>query len=157
MSELLFILTIIYAAYVIYLAKTKRDEVKQNELVETKVPVSVPEATGKKEQSTMVEKVKPVVKKAKPKKSVKSVKKPKPVKKVKSEKVKVEKGSLRNPETGEIAKIATSYRMCKRWIKDALVTEDLVERIYKASEIDDALKAKLNKALEKLAKMDKYQ
>ncbi len=154
MSELLFILTIIYAAYVIYLAKTKRDEVKQNELVETKVPVSVPEATGKKEQSTMVEKVKPVVKKAKPKKSVK---KPKPVKKVNSEKVKVEKGSLRNPETGEIAKIATSYRMCKRWIKDALVTEDLVERIYKASEIDDALKVKLNKALEKLAKMDKYQ
>jgi len=46
--------------------------------------------------------------------------------------------------------------MCKRWIKEALVTEGLLEKVYKTNEIDDTAKVKIDKALVKLAKIEKY-
>ncbi|MEE9337408.1 MAG: hypothetical protein V3U87_04950, partial [Methylococcaceae bacterium] len=69
----------------------------------------------------------------------------------------VPEGSLRNPETGEIDKIANSYRMLKRWMKEALVEEKLLDKIYKTNQLDDASKKKIEKALVKMKKMDKYQ
>ena len=64
---------------------------------------------------------------------------------------------LRDPETGEIAASPTNYRFAKRWIKEALVREGLLDRIYKPNEIDEAIGRKVRDALARLKVMDKYQ
>jgi hypothetical protein len=47
--------------------------------------------------------------------------------------------------------------MLRRWIKEALVSEGLVEKVYKTNELDDVTVKKINKAVNKLKGMDKYQ
>jgi len=146
MAEVLFVLLIVYVVYVVQSAVCKKDT-KQEAPPEVK-PTVVAETVEKPEQKVVIEKVKPTPKKA-----------AKPVKKVAAAKTKAKpvSGNLRNPETGDVDKIASSYRMTKRWIKEALVTEGLLPKIYKTAELNDAAKLKINKALVKLAKMDKYQ
>ena len=148
MAEVIFILITVYAVYVVHSIITSKEKKKDKApAIKAKIPVAT--ASKKQETKTAVKQEKPVVKKAVPAKA-----KPKPKAKAKT---KVDSGNLRNPETGEEAKIASSYRMCKRWIKDALVTEGLLEKVYKTNEIDDAAKVKIDKALVKLAKMEKYK
>jgi len=148
MAEVLFVLLIVYVVYVVQSAVCKKDT-KQEAPPEVK-PTVVAKTVEKPEQKVVVEKVKPAAKKvAKPTKKVTAVK-PKA-------KAKPASGNLRNPETGDVDKIASSYRMTKRWIKEALVAEGLLPKIYKTAELDDAAKVKINKALVKLAKMDKYK
>ena len=140
MAEVIFILLTAYVVYVVRSVVTCNQRVKA-EIAASKSQDSVTEVASKKDLHPVVEKKAPV-KKAPPAKA--------------KAKTKVPDGNLRNPETGEVAKMATSYRMCKRWIKEALVSEGLLEKIYKTNELDDAAKVKINKALDKLAKMDKY-
>ncbi|MEY2697572.1 MAG: hypothetical protein RL333_1710 [Pseudomonadota bacterium] len=64
---------------------------------------------------------------------------------------------LKNPETGEITPVPANYRFAKKWIKDALVEEKLLDRVYKPNELDDAASAKVKDALEKLRSLKKYQ
>jgi len=148
MAEVLFVLLIVYVVYVVQSAICKKDT-KQKAPSEVK-PTVAAEAVEKPEQKIVVEKVKPAAKKVvKPAKKVVAVKS--------KAKAKPASGNLRNPETGDVDKIASSYRMTKRWIKEALVTEGLLPKIYKTAELDDAAKLKINKAFVKLAKMDKYK
>ena len=140
MAEVIFILVTAYVVYVVHSVITCNQREKA-EIAASKSKGSVTAVAGKKAPQPVVER-KASVKKATPAKA--------------KAKTKVPDGNLRNPETGEVAKIATSYRMCKRWIKEALVSEGLLEKIYKTNELDDAAKVKINKALDKLAKMDKY-
>ncbi len=67
------------------------------------------------------------------------------------------KVQLRNPETGEVSTVPNGYRFYKRWIKDVMVKEGLVEKVYKNNELDDAANAKIKTALDKLKAMDKYK
>ncbi|MGZ8191726.1 MAG: hypothetical protein ACXWTS_10940, partial [Methylococcaceae bacterium] len=67
------------------------------------------------------------------------------------------KGSVRDPKTGEIASISSNYRFTKRWVKEALVAEGLLEKIYKNNELDTDTEAKIKDALVKLETMDKYR
>ena len=154
MAEVIFILITVYAVYVVHSIITSKEKKKDKApVIKAKIPVAT--ASKKEETKAAVKQEKPVVKKAVPAKA-----KPKPKAKAKvnvKAKTKVDSGNLRNPETGEEAKIASSYRMCKRWIKEALVTEGLLEKVYKTNEIDDAAKVKIDKALVKLAKMEKYK
>ncbi len=146
MSELIFVLIVLYVAYVI---KKSCNEEKETGLdfLTNEVPVSKAKASTpapvKKEE-------KPAAKKEKP------VAKPKPAQTL-SDGKKIPSGNVRNPETGVEDKIANSYRMCKRWIKEALVTEGLLDKVYKTSEIDDAKKIEINLAIEKLLQLDKYK
>ena len=64
---------------------------------------------------------------------------------------------MRNPETNEQVKMANSYRMSKRWVKEALVAEGLLDKIYKATEIDDGKKIEINLAFEQLLQLGKYK
>lgn len=144
MAEVLFVLLTVYVVYVVQSVVYKKDE-KSPEIK----PVASTEIADKDEQKVVVEKVTP-------KKIVKEKAKPK-VKEKPKVKMEVVSGSLRNPETGDVDKIATSYRMTKRWIKEALVTEGLLPKVYKTTELNDAVKSKAKKAVDKLAKMDKYQ
>jgi uncharacterized membrane protein len=69
-----------------------------------------------------------------------------------------ERGSqLRNPATGEISAVPTNYRFAKKWIKEALVAEGLLERVYKPSELDEAATRKVKEALDKFRWLEKYQ
>lgn len=64
---------------------------------------------------------------------------------------------LCNPETGETAAMPTSYHFAKRWIKEALVKEGLLDRIYTQSELKDPDIARRTKeALEKFKHLKKY-
>ncbi|MFK5948063.1 MAG: hypothetical protein QM500_04735 [Methylococcales bacterium] len=143
MTEVLFVLLIVYVVYVIQTVIYTKDTKKESP-IEVK-STTVAETIKQPEPKAVVEKAKP------------APKKPTASKKVTAVKAKPVSGSLRNPETGDVDKIASSYRMTKRWIKEALVTEGLLPKIYKTTEIDDAVKLKANQALAKLAKMDKYQ
>ncbi|HLF96116.1 MAG TPA: hypothetical protein VI457_03150, partial [Methylococcaceae bacterium] len=63
---------------------------------------------------------------------------------------------LKNPATGEIAPLPADYRFAKKWIKDALVAEGLLDRIYKNSELDRKNRTRIREALERLKVMPKY-
>ncbi|MDT8406648.1 MAG: hypothetical protein RQ715_05305 [Methylococcales bacterium] len=67
------------------------------------------------------------------------------------------RNQIKNPHTGELASIPNNYRFAKRWIKDALVSEGLLDKVYKTRELDDAVNANIKTALEQLAALEKYQ
>jgi len=67
------------------------------------------------------------------------------------------KGELRNPATGEVVSAHSNYRFTKRWVKEALVAEGLLDKIYKNNELNAATEAKIKKAVAKLEAMDKYR
>ena len=64
---------------------------------------------------------------------------------------------LRNPETGEVTPVPANYRFAKKWIKDALVSENLLDRVYKPNELDADAAAKVKAAIDKLRAIPKYQ
>ena len=64
---------------------------------------------------------------------------------------------LRNPTTGEVSPVPANYRFAKKWIKDALVSEKLLDRVYKPNELDDANSRKVKEAIDKLRAIKKYQ
>lgn len=156
MAEVLFVLLVVYVVYVVQNVMCK-DDVKKVIKPEKSPKVSVTEAVKQNEERVVVQQPEPAVEKVAAVKSApKKTTKAKPKATAKS-KQKSSIDGLRNPETGEIDKVANSYRMTKRWIKEALVTEGLLPKVYKTNELDDAVKLKAKKALDKLAKMDKYQ
>lgn len=65
--------------------------------------------------------------------------------------------NLRNPATGETALAPTNYRFAKKWIKEALVAEGLLDHVYKPSELDEAGSRTVKEALEIFRFLDKYQ
>jgi hypothetical protein len=68
----------------------------------------------------------------------------------------VSRSELRHPETGEVAKVNNNYRGLKRWLKEALVEEGLLEKVYSTSELNDDVNAKIKQALETIKTMSKY-
>jgi hypothetical protein len=65
--------------------------------------------------------------------------------------------SLRDPVTGDISPIPSNYRFAKKWIKEALVTEGLLPKVYKNSELKGDLNGQVKDALEKFKDIGKYQ
>jgi len=64
---------------------------------------------------------------------------------------------LKDPKTGEVATTYSNYRFTKRWIKDALVAEGLLEKVYSANELNAEIDAKIKEAIAKLETMDQYK
>jgi hypothetical protein len=64
---------------------------------------------------------------------------------------------LRNPMTGETAGVPTSYRFAKRWIKEAMVTEGLLDKVYGSSELDSATSEKVKAAIKDFRCLAKYR
>ena len=169
MAEVLFIATTIFVAYVVYEAigkKTGKPETKQPEVKQV----------GSEDSATIVEKIiippppsetaKPVAKAAASKPSKATTSKSAKTAPAKPSKASAKKtaasastmaDSLKNPKTGEIAKIPSNYAFAKRWIKEALVEEGLLDKIYKNNELDSTITAKIKTALEQLKAMEKYQ
>lgn len=149
MTEGLFILTTIFVAYVVYVIVGDSKAVK-SESKPSPAPAKKPEP--KKTSAPKQAAKAPMAKKVAPAKKTTSRSKPKPVAATSSD-VK----ELRNPATGEVSKIAANYRFMKRWIKDALVSEGLLDQVYKNNAIDDAADAKIDAALEKIKALAKYK
>lgn len=64
---------------------------------------------------------------------------------------------IKNPKTGELATIPGGYRFVKLWIKEALVEEGLLDKVYKNHEVDDAVIAKVKIALNEFKVLKKYK
>jgi hypothetical protein len=141
MTEVLFILTTIFVAYVVYVivndTKTPAKTVMPQERAGQQAPLVVeqpkPQAIAKKAQMETSEKIIPAVGNKNTGKS-----------------------GLRNPLTGEVATVYSNYRFTKRWIKEALVKEGLLEKIYKNNELDATVETKIKAALLQLETMDQY-
>ncbi|RYU57952.1 hypothetical protein EWI61_11975 [Methylolobus aquaticus] len=65
--------------------------------------------------------------------------------------------TLRNPATGETCPVPTNYRFAKKWVKDALVAEGLLDRVYKAADLDDVGSQQVKEAIGRLKSIEKYQ
>ncbi|PPK73745.1 hypothetical protein B0F88_101276 [Methylobacter tundripaludum] len=81
----------------------------------------------------------------------------KPVAAKKAPAVAVKSAGLKDPKTGEVTTAYSNYRFTKRWIKDALVEEGLLEKVYAGKELDAEAEAKIKEAIGKLEAMDKYK
>lgn len=146
MTEVLFILTVIFVAYVVYVVVNENKAASKS--AEPKVN---PEALKMVAKQPVPESVVKNIKPTKPTPTI--IKKPKPTATAQDT---VKKG-LRDPKTGEIATSYSNYRFTKRWIKDALVTEGLLEKVYKNNELDAPIEATIKDALVKLEAIDKYK
>ncbi len=167
MAELLFIATVIFVAYVLFVVlDEKKDSSEPDKIAELKPVIAEPE---KIELSTdapitpVPELEKTVAKPVRPKATAAKTTevKSEPVKVIanKPEQSKISTlaaDSLKNPKTGEVAKFPSNYNFAKRWIKDALVEEGLLDKVYKNTELDDATNEKIHAALQQLKALDKY-
>lgn len=153
MAELLFIATTIFVAYVVFVVLGGKKEVPETPKAEAPKPAPIPEPAAPPAAAKTVEKpAKPTP--AKP--AAKTASKAAPAKAT-AAKPAANADSLKNPKTGEVAKFPASYSFAKRWIKDALVEEGLLDKVYKNNELDEATNAKIQAALQQLRTMDKYQ
>ncbi len=64
--------------------------------------------------------------------------------------------SLRNPVTGEVSPVPSNYRFAKKWIKEALVAEGLLGKVYKNSELTEVLNLRAKEAIDKFKHLEKY-
>jgi hypothetical protein len=146
MSEALFILTVIFVAYVVYKTANEQKASPKSEVPKAKAEAPkvvakqlIPETASENDKPA---KIKPA-----------TIKKTMPIA---TNQDTVKKG-LRDPKTGEVATSYSNYRFTKRWIKDALVAEGLLEKVYKNNELDSAIEAAIKDALVKLEAIDKYK
>ena len=63
---------------------------------------------------------------------------------------------LKDPKTGEVSPVPSNYRFAKKWIKEALVTEGLLKKVYKNSELTEAVNSKAKEALDQFKKLGQY-
>ena len=138
MTEIFFVLTIIYAAYVIVVAirEDKKPHVIDDsaEALMSRTVHPVPPLIPEKPMAQIIEK--PVTKTAK---------------------IATIKTGLKNPQTGEIATSYANYRFMKRWIKEALVAEGLLEKVYKNNELTPEIEITIKDAISRLESLENYQ
>lgn len=186
MTEGLFILTTIFVAYIVYAiideqkatAKSKapaakpeaqavaeKQESPQVAVAEEKpaaVEPPVAKAVTPKTAATKAAPAKPVASKAAAPAAPKAAAKPaatkaKPAAAKKAVAATAPSTGLKDPKTGEVATAYGNYRFAKRWIKDALVAEGLLEKVYTANELNAETDVKIKAAIAKLEAMDKYK
>lgn len=139
MTEIFFVLTIIYAAYVIFVTVTDK---KKPHVIDDSAPAMF----------SVTNAVKPLIPE-----NVKTQPLVKPVPASKTAKVAGTKTGLQNPQTGEVTTNYSNYRFMKRWIKEALVAEGLLEKVYKNNELSTEVEVKIKEALAHLEGIDRYK
>jgi hypothetical protein len=150
MFEFFFTLTAFYLAYIAYDAYNTVKKVERGEPILKPRPPAAPKATSAPAAAVPAP--------AKPAPAAK----PAPVLSARAKasapaaEVKLA-DELRNPATGEVSPAPANYRFAKKWIKDALVSEKLLDRVYKPSELDEAASKRVKEAIDKLRATKKYQ
>jgi hypothetical protein len=148
MTEGLFILTVIFVAYVVYQVVNEKKGGEKTSAHPAKpagaaTPALKPQPAAKPESAPA----------PKPAAAASAAPAPAPAPAATAP----ARTGLRNPETGEVTPAFTNYRFAKRWIKEALVAEGLLDKIYKNNELDAAAEAKIKDAVAKLEAMPKYR
>ncbi|WP_292433177.1 hypothetical protein [Methylobacter sp.] len=185
MTEGLFILTTIFVAYVVYAiigeqkatAKSKAPaakpeaqaavvgQPKSQAAVAKEKPVAAKTAAAKaaapkseppKPPAAKPAATKPAAPKVAAKPAAKAAAKPAVAAK-KAPAVATKSAGLKDPKTGEVVTAYSNYRFTKRWIKEALVAEGLLEKVYTGNELNADAEAKIKAAIGKLEAMDKYK
>ena len=145
MTEVLFILVAIIVAYVIYVIVTEQKTTSTSAVSQAKPVEAVKQSTP--QSAPKIEKVAAV-------KSVASATRiPEPA----SATQHTGKRGLKNPNTDEVATTYSNYRFTKRWIKEALVAEGLLDKVYKNDELNAEIEATIKGAVVKLEALDKYR
>ena len=148
MTEALFVLTVIYVAYVFYAINFDK---------KTQAISTAPLAEFTTEDSSLdpiVEQKSPTIPKTDiPKKSTAAT----PAKKTVATKQTARKKGLKDPKTGEVTTAYSNYMFTKRWIKEALVTEGLLEKVYKNNELNTEIEAAIKIAIAQLETIEQYQ
>ena len=145
MTEVLFILVAIIVAYVIYVIVSEQKTTSTSAVSQAKPVEAVKQSTP--QSAPKIEKVAAV-------KSVASAtRKPEPA----SATQHAGKRGLKNPNTDEVATTYSNYRFTKRWIKEALVAEGLLDKVYKNDELNAEIEATIKGAVVKLEALDKYR
>jgi hypothetical protein len=147
MTEVLFVLTVIYVAYVLYVVNSNKKAI-----VKSITPAAEPEKQAVSVEQSLIE---PVPKKEPAKTLNTDI--PKPVKSTSTKKPAATKKGLKDPKTGDIATTYHNYRFTKRWIKEALVAEGLVEKVYKNNELNADIETRIKAAIAKLETMEQYK
>jgi hypothetical protein len=159
MAELLFIATTVFVAYVLFVVLADKKVSPEAAKVETpnphtaeaeKIDASVEEAVVTPAVTESV-----VIAERKPSRSKATATKKSLTAESLSDTAEID--NLKNPATGEIIRVPANYTFAKRWIKDALVAEGLLDKVYKSNELDDAAQVKIHQALEQLKALDKYK
>lgn len=151
MTEFFFILVVIFIAYMVFNKNKGDDGQSPDSKEQDESTLTPPENKAAKTEITTAEPTS-----AKKTQAVKSQPKAKASKQA-APKIELRTVIMKNPATGEEAKTAGNYRIVKRWIKEALVEEGLLEKIYKNNEIDGAAKVVVAEALSIIKAMDKYK
>jgi hypothetical protein len=162
MTEGLFVLTTLFVAYVIYVIVNEKKALNgANKSASTTAATQAPPV------ATVADKPKATPAKAKPAAAKKTaaakpvvVEEPAPAAPAPTitKASAIMKGSgLKDPKTGEVATTYSNYRFTKRWIKEALVAEKLVDKVYKNDELNADVEAKIKAGLAKLEGMKKYK
>lgn len=137
MAELFFIATTIFVAYVVFTVMGGKKEIQKAEVTKPEAIINTDKTPP---QTTPHPAPTPAPRKTATKTSSTTI-----------------ADSLKNPKTGEISKVPANYAFAKRWIKDALVEEGLLDKVYKNNELNEASTAKIQTALQQLKALDKYQ
>jgi hypothetical protein len=153
MIEMLFILTAIFVAYVIYVIVSEQKTTSSTEAPQVKAEKPVVAVKQPVTQSAPAEKAA----EAKPAASVTEAPKPEAASEEPAVAQDAGKRGLKDPKTGEIAASYSNYRFTKRWIKEALVAEGLLDKVYKNDELNPDIEAKIKGAVIKLEAIDKYK
>ncbi|MGR9071710.1 MAG: hypothetical protein ACU833_01455 [Gammaproteobacteria bacterium] len=147
MATALFLATFVFVAYVLYSSVFG----EQESATKSSAPAAKPKASEKPKPAAKAKAVEKVKVAEAPK--AESAKKVEPAKKAAATAGSI---TLKNPATGETASVPTNYRFAKRWIKEAMVSEGLLDKIYKNNELEGAVDIKTKAAVEKLKAMKKY-
>lgn len=153
MLESLFVLVVVYLAYLITLRSTSSNRPQtENTTSTTAAPRQAP-TLAKPPLANLTPTVTPEIpvsskSKIKPRKLPSATPPPAPI--ANSSKL------IKNPATGETTSY-TNYRFTKRWLKDALVSEGLLDKVYKSTELNSEIEASIKAAVGKLADMTAYR
>jgi len=153
MTEFFFILTVIFIAYIVFEGEDNSGQDNNKKVHDANLFNPSSRKTVNSE-TIATEANHGLPEKTKPVQPVKS--KPK-VNKLAAPKIELRTVVMKNPATGEEVKVSSNYRMVKRWVKEALVEEGLLEKIYKNNELDDSAKVIVAEALSIIKAMDKYK
>ena len=145
MTEVLLILIAIIVAYVIYVIVSEEKTTSTSEVSQEKPVDAIKQSTT--QSAPKIEKVAAV------KSAGSATSKPEPAPATQN----TGKRGLKNPNTGEVATTYSNYRFTKRWIKEALVAEGLLDKVYKNDELNVELEANIKRAVLKLESIDIYR
>lgn len=175
MIEMMFVLTTVFVAYVVYSIAQEKQKIDKSAMLNEQPADSV--AIGQKQDEAVSDSdaqnqaTVPIAQtsvKSEQAPAIKAKAEPEPVAPVKpvadeaakpivQEPSSGNRASIRNPKTGEVAVLASNYRFMKRWIKEALVEEGLLDKIYKNNELDSAAETKIKQALGMLQDLENYR